>query len=329
MYYEKFDQPILAKFGVYKWKPLSSFSFRKLHRALIEFHDYELQQKCCELAGVQSVKDELSFGYCCFDEQLGLQFYILGACNRDGKSLDWWVSVPEGKEIVLSYDEAKDKMISLSDSYPVAITKCLSRCRQLMEKHEKNPTIMLQELDKFRSMEFPLDIRITIPAESEAQETVLFRPTELLSSDFLRGYLLEDPRSNTELHAGDILDVKLIRNEYRRVVAVTQYLPTTWISADNGNWIGKVGSEGGIVLEDDEYAGQCRITLEDCTHHFTITCGIYGSMMHTAFCGKERAYALYDEMKQELQYICDTCNLDSPTDVDDFYELIDDFVSRY
>ena len=44
-----------------------------------------------------------------------------------------------------------------------------------MEKHEKNPTIMLEELDKLRSIEFPLDIKITISEEGETQETVLFR----------------------------------------------------------------------------------------------------------------------------------------------------------
>ena len=87
MFCENFNQPILAKFGVYKRKPLSSFSFRKLHRSLIEFHDYELQQICCNLAGVQSVKDELSFGYCCVDEQFGLQIHIIGACNRDGSQI--------------------------------------------------------------------------------------------------------------------------------------------------------------------------------------------------------------------------------------------------
>ena len=54
---ENFNQPIFLHFGVYKWKPLSSFSFRKLHRSLIEFHDYELQQICCKLAGVPMAAD--------------------------------------------------------------------------------------------------------------------------------------------------------------------------------------------------------------------------------------------------------------------------------
>ena len=120
MYYHNFDKPIILKFGVLKQKPLSSFSFRQLHRALIEFYDYDLQKSCCEIAGVSSVRDYLSFGYCCVDEQAGLQFHIIGACNRDGR-LDWWVSVPEEKEIVLSYSDAKDKMISVSDTYAEAI----------------------------------------------------------------------------------------------------------------------------------------------------------------------------------------------------------------
>lgn len=330
MFYENFNQPILAKFGVYKWKPLSSFPFRKLHRALIEFHDYELQQICCTLAGVQSVKDELSFGYCCVDEQFGLQIHIIGACNRDGRS-DWWIPVPEEKEFVLSYRDAKDKMITLSDSYPDVIKQCLSRCKSLMEQHEKNPTIMLQALDKFRNIEFPLDIQITIPTEGETQENIMFRPTEVVSYDIMRGHLLDEPQANTELHKGDSLEIKLIRDEHRRVVAVTQYFPPDWTLVNNGSSIGEFGSEGGIIIEDEEYANlyQCRITLEDCTHHFAITCGIYGGMVHTAFCGKERAYTLYDAMKKDLQFICDTCDPDCLEDTDEFFELINDFVDRY
>lgn len=330
MFYENFNQPILAKFGVYKWKLLSSFPFRKLHRSLIEFHDYELQQLCCSLAGVQSAKDELSFGYCCVDEQFGLQIYILGACNRDGR-LDWWVPIPEGKEFVLSYHDANEKMITLSDSYPEVVKQCLSRCKSLMERHEKNPTIMLKELDKFRNIEFPLDIQITIPTEGETQENVMFRPIEVVSYDIIRGHLLDEPQANTELHKGDSLEVKLIRDEHRRVVAVTQYLPTDWTLVNNGSSIGEVGSEGGIIVEDEEYANlyQCRITLEDCTHHFSITCGIYGSMVHTAFCGKESAYTLFDAMKKDLQFICDTCDPDCLEDTDEFFELINDFVDRY
>lgn len=330
MFDNNFNQPILAKFGVLKWKALSAFSFRQLHRALIEFHDYELQKACCDLAGVQSVKDNLSFGYCCVDEQDGLQFHILGACNRDGR-LDWWVSVPDGKEIILSYSDAKDKMISLSDSYVEAIKQCDARCRVLMEQHEKNPTIMLQALDKFRIIEFPLDIQITIPTEVDTQESVLFRPTEVISHDLLRGHLLVEPQLNTKLHKGDSLEVKLIRNEHRQVVAVTQYLPTDWSLANNGSCIGEVGSEGGIIIEDEEYANQyqCRITLEDCTHRFAITCGIYGSMVHTAFCGKENAYTLYDAMKKDLQFICDTFDPDCLEDADNFFEFINDFVDRY
>lgn len=327
---ENFNQPIFLHFGVYKWKPLSSFSFRKLHRSLIEFHDCELQQICCKLAGVQSVKDELSFGYCCVDEQFGLQIYILGTCNRGGRS-DWWVPVPEEKELVLSYHDAKDKMITLSGLYPEVIGRCLSRCKTLMEQHEKNSTIMLQALDKFRNIEFPLDIHITIPAEDETQENILFRPTEVIFNDIIRGYLLDEPRANTELHIKDSLEVKLIRDEHRQVVSVTQYLPMDWLLVNNGSSIGEFGSNGGIIMEDEEYVSQyqCRITLEDCTEYFAITCGIQESMVHTAFCGKESAYTTYNAMKKDLQYICDTCASDRLDEADDFFELIDDFVDRY
>ena len=65
--------------------------------------------------------------------------------------------------------------------------------------------------------------------------------------------------------------------------------------------IAQKGSEGGIVLNDEEYKGICRITLEKCERYYAITCGIYGAMCHTAFCGDEDHMEKYDAMKKELQ----------------------------
>ena len=46
----------------------------------------------------------------------------------------------------------------------------------------------------------------------------------------------------------------------------------------------QTGSEGGLIISDEEYKDSCRITLEKCERYYAITCGVYGGMMHTAFC---------------------------------------------
>lgn len=69
---------------------------------------------------------------------------------------------------------------------------------------------------------------------------------------------------------------------------------------------GSIGSEGGIVLADEEYKGACRITLEKCEKYCAITCGVYGAMVHTAFANFDCGEKKYSEMKQELQRFIDT-----------------------
>ena len=67
-----------------------------------------------------------------------------------------------------------------------------------------------------------------------------------------------------------------------------------------------IGSEGGIILADEEYKDACRITLEKCERYCAITCGVYGAMMHTAFSDFDHGEDKYDAMKQELQEFIDT-----------------------
>lgn len=86
-----------------------------------------------------------------------------------------------------------------------------------------------------------------------------------------------------------------------------------WNQIKNGETIGQIGSEGGTILVDDEYRGCCRITLEKdgVTAPYSITCGIYGLMVHTAFSGgKVDAETQYEEMKKELQIFVDSDGTD-------------------
>lgn len=76
-------------------------------------------------------------------------------------------------------------------------------------------------------------------------------------------------------------------------------------------WIdlGAVGTEGskknGIILMNGEYNEACRITLEKYERYYAITCGVYGSMVHTAFCSQDDYQEKSTAMKNELKEFID------------------------
>ena len=87
---------------------------------------------------------------------------------------------------------------------------------------------------------------------------------------------------------------------------------------------GAIGSENGIVLEDEEYADSCRITLEKCPRYYAITCGVYGAMAHTVFCDFDNCKNIYNAMKSELQAF-----IDRDTTEDEEIRFYEEFTSRF
>ena len=87
----------------------------------------------------------------------------------------------------------------------------------------------------------------------------------------------------------------------------------------------RIGSEGGVILDDEEYKGQCRITLERCKPYDAITCGVYGDMVHTVFTDTEESHQLFEMMKKDLQAFIDA-NIEDMNQRSDFYES---FVDKY
>jgi hypothetical protein len=76
---------------------------------------------------------------------------------------------------------------------------------------------------------------------------------------------------------------------------------TAWIPFENGTSLGATGSEGGTILRDELHLDGARVTLERTPNRYTITCGVYGWMVHTRFFSKENhAVAEYEEMKPAL-----------------------------
>lgn len=97
-----------------------------------------------------------------------------------------------------------------------------------------------------------------------------------------------------------------------------------WLPYQEGASIGAVGSESGIILYDEELESGCRITLERCPKYHAITCGVYGAMVHTAFCGPDDAKEMYEAMKLELGKFMAT-----QTTEKEEYEFYDYFCSKY
>jgi hypothetical protein len=106
----------------------------------------------------------------------------------------------------------------------------------------------------------------------------------------------------------------------------------SWISFDNGASIGQRGSENGIILRDEEHVDGARITLERDGHiaPFSITCGIYGWMVHTCFFAtQEEAELEYERMKDELAKILDIIPFEDDPDLENKLDPVSDAISRF
>lgn len=79
-----------------------------------------------------------------------------------------------------------------------------------------------------------------------------------------------------------------------------------------------VGSEGGRILDDEEYGFLCRITRERCERYDAITCGVYGDFVHTAFAGPDESAEKYSQMKAELREFLDA-DISDMDERSDFY----------
>ncbi|MBZ0297553.1 MAG: hypothetical protein K8L99_33665 [Anaerolineae bacterium] len=107
-----------------------------------------------------------------------------------------------------------------------------------------------------------------------------------------------------------------------------------WHPFEEGKTITKTGSEGGVIILDDEHEKGARITLErGCLRApFAITCGVYGWMVHTRFLADdETAQHAVEEMKSALKTIL--CQMpddqDSDVNFDELTEALADFAEQY
>ncbi len=106
-----------------------------------------------------------------------------------------------------------------------------------------------------------------------------------------------------------------------------------WYPFKRGESIGQTGSEPGQILRDEEHADGARATLEHVRDdRFTITCGIYGWMVHTRFFDSEASAQIgFNETKCELANILAMIPIEDEANDNNMrvaQDAIDDFVER-
>jgi hypothetical protein len=109
-----------------------------------------------------------------------------------------------------------------------------------------------------------------------------------------------------------------------------------WKPFDKGKSIGKIGSEKGVIIKDEELQDSARITLaENCeTAPFAISCGVYGGMVHTRFCNsKDEALRYFELTKNALGDIVTSLPIqngpESKNALQTITEKISSFVDRF
>ena len=108
-----------------------------------------------------------------------------------------------------------------------------------------------------------------------------------------------------------------------------------WRPYDKSTTVGQRGSEGGIILRDEEHDLGARVTLEQhCTNGVpvAVTCGVYGWFFHTRFLSnKDEAEfpVMLDDLASILHAIPDVNDSDGDAKTAAVTELIQKFVDRF
>ncbi len=97
-----------------------------------------------------------------------------------------------------------------------------------------------------------------------------------------------------------------------------------WNNVEEGKTIGTYGSENGIIEKDEEFNNSARITLEICEKYYAITCGVFGTMVHTVFCDKYEKDKIYENIKKDLQDF-----LLKETTEDEEIQFYEKFINKY
>ncbi len=104
---------------------------------------------------------------------------------------------------------------------------------------------------------------------------------------------------------------------------------SNWVAYDNGNSIGKISAEGGVVLRDESHPRGGRITLKQGKTFISVSCHIYGWIDHTRFfytvADAQREFVI---MKNIVGSMLDDILAAGANDIK-MWEAIADFVRRF
>lgn len=104
---------------------------------------------------------------------------------------------------------------------------------------------------------------------------------------------------------------------------------SNWLAYDDGRSIGKVSTEGGVILLDDEHELGARITLKRGRGYISISCHIYGWTDHTRFFNSiAEAQREYAAMKAALGGVVSVIESAGSKDIK-VWEAISVFVRRF
>ena len=104
---------------------------------------------------------------------------------------------------------------------------------------------------------------------------------------------------------------------------------SNWFAYDDGESIGKISAEGGVILRDEEHERGGRVTLKQGGNFISVSCHIYGWIDHTRFfrtvADAQREYIM---MKNLLGSMLDDILAAGANDIK-MWEAIADFVRRF
>jgi len=104
---------------------------------------------------------------------------------------------------------------------------------------------------------------------------------------------------------------------------------SSWLAYDDGRSIGKVSTEGGVILLDEEHEQGARITLKRGSGYISISCHIYGWTDHTRFFkATTDAQRDYVAMKAALGGVVGVIESAGSKDIK-VWEAISEFVRRF
>jgi hypothetical protein len=104
---------------------------------------------------------------------------------------------------------------------------------------------------------------------------------------------------------------------------------SNWQPYNRGRSIGITGSEGGMIIRDEEHPLGARMTIKQGKDYVSVSCNISGMIDHTRFFkGMKAAEREYVTMQVELAKVMDSISFAKAADIK-VWEAISEFVARF